>query len=439
MLRFFKKTKRYKNSEITILDRDPNIKIPSGYHSKLGKDYLKNLSTFDIIVRSPGIAYTLPQLYRARCNGSSVASATKFFFWQIENNPGRKPKIIGITGTKGKGTTATILYKILKASGKKVLLAGNIGKPMLDILPQALKANYIVLEISSFQLQDLPQSPDVAVVLDIFPDHLDQHKSLREYYGSKTNIGRWQKKTDAIFYFSNNPNSKSIALKSPARKFPVMPQEDNLNKNKDMASAVAHYLKCPESIIEKTIKNFRGLEHRMELIKTRPYSNVLKKIKIRFINDSAATNPEATAAAIKTLMQATNDSRLTASQIILIAGGKAKNLDYQPLTQIIKLTPQVKAVILFGENKRKINKQLTANSLKLKTALVKDLKSAVGLAYKSAKKLINSSRPKRARLAQEAATHQCIILFSPASASYDMFKNYQERGLIFKKLVHSMR
>ena len=415
LLKFLKKSPEFHNAKIEILDK------------KFGKNYLKNLKRFDIIFRSPGIPYTLPQLYQARCDGVKVSSATKLFFEIIKKDSRFKPqasrKIIGITGTKGKGTTSTLIYKILKSSGFKTVLAGNIGKPMLDTLAEAKKADFVVLELSSFQLQDLPYSPDIAVVLDIFPDHLDQHKSLREYYGSKANIGRFQKKSDEIFYFADNKITSQIASKSPAHKFPIQAPEDNLAKNSFMAASVSRHLGAPEKIIQKTIKNFRGLEHRLELIYTmKIHSNVLKNLRISFYNDSAATNPEATAMAIKTLSHVTSPMSL-----VLIAGGKDKGLDYRPLAKTIKKSGLVKSVILFGENKNKINKELLTNNMKLETKMVENLKTAVKLAYQTAQSIItNYQLP-------------VTILFSPASASFDMFKNYQDRGDQFKKIARDIK
>ena len=414
LFKFLKKSPEFRTAEIEILDQ------------KLDKNYLKNLSRFEIIFRSPGIPYTSPQLYRARCDGTKISSATILFFKEINDyklkTGNYKPALIGVTGTKGKGTTSTLIYKILKNAGFKTVLAGNIGKPMLDILPQAKKADFVVLELSSFQLQDLPYSPQIAVVLDVFPDHLDQHKSLREYYGSKANVGRFQKKSDAVFYFADNKLSTRIAAKSPAKKFGVRPPEDNLSKNSFMAAAVSRYLGAPEKTIQKTIKNFPGLEHRLELIRTMKHSNILQSVRISFYNDSAATNPEATAMAIKTLSHVTSPMSL-----VLIAGGKNKGLDYRPLTQAIKKSDLVKMVILFGENKEKMRKVLVTNDMRQVTKTVKDLKTAVKLAYKTAQSIItNYQLP-------------VTILFSPASASFDMFKNYQDRGDQFKKAVRALK
>ncbi|MEK7554705.1 MAG: UDP-N-acetylmuramoyl-L-alanine--D-glutamate ligase [Patescibacteria group bacterium] len=415
LLRFIKKNPDYRGREIWILDKDTSVKNRlearqlKNVHWQVGSGYLKNLSRFDLILRSPGIPYTLPQLYRARCDGTKVSSATNLFFHEIRKLPGnQRPAIIGVTGTKGKGTTSTLIYQMLRSANRRTILAGNIGKPMLEILPEAKRTDFVVLELSSFQLQDFPYAPDIAVVLDIFPDHLDQHKTLREYYGSKANIGRFQKKSDAIFFFSNNPLSKKIAAKSPARKFPVKPKTESLRKNYEMATSVAKFLNIPESTLEKIVKSFRGLEHRMEKVRT--------KGNITFWNDSAATNPEATAAAIRTIK----------SPLVLIAGGKDKNLNYRPLADAILESLHVKSVILIGENRKKIEKELKADNKKLSIVLASDLEEAVNVARRTAESLVISNKSSVA------------VLFSPGAASFDMFKSYADRGEQFKKIVRKL-
>ncbi len=312
LLKFLRQSPQFKKTDISILDK------------KLDKNYLKNLARFGIVFRSPGVPYNLPEIQKSIKKGVEFSSATKLFFQEAQKITGIK--IIGITGTKGKGTASTLLYKILKACGKDVFLAGNIGKPAIEILPKLKENSIIILELSSFQLQDLNQSPDIAVILDTFPDHLDAHKNFREYINAKANIAKWQKKNNKIFYFSDNKYSKLIAQKSPAKKIPIntgysnvfvdlhriikIPGEHNI-KNAVMAASIALSLGCPKEKIILTIKKFRGNEHRLELIRTIPVRNA----SIKFYNDSASTNPQTAAAAIKSFKE----------QIILIAGCKDKN------------------------------------------------------------------------------------------------------------------
>ena len=199
IFQFLKKSPSYKGSKITILDVARN------------KKYLNGLEKYDIIFRSPGVPYLLSEIQAAIKHGCHVTSATKLFFSLC---PG---KIIGITGTKGKGTTSTMLYEILRGAGKKVVLAGNIGTPMLDVLPRITKSTLVILELSSFQLQDLEVSPSIAAIVEMFPDHLDVHKNMQEYVEAKTNISRYQSQSDAIFYFATDSMAKKMAFASKGK------------------------------------------------------------------------------------------------------------------------------------------------------------------------------------------------------------------------------
>ncbi|TSC89162.1 MAG: UDP-N-acetylmuramoylalanine--D-glutamate ligase [Parcubacteria group bacterium Gr01-1014_3] len=386
------KKNKYKKATIEVLDQ------------KHGQDYLKDLDTFDLVFRSPGVPYNRPEIQRAIKNGVKFSSVTKLFF---ELCPA---KVIGITGTKGKGTTATLLYKILKASGADVHLAGNIGKPAIDILPKLRNSSTVILELSSFQLQDLGQSPPISIVTETFEDHMDAHKSVKEYLDAKTNIARHQKKDDVIFYFADSDWAKKIALKSPAKKIAVYGGSFGLKKNFVMAATVAAYLGVDRKFIVRTLKNFPGIKHRMEL--------VAENCGVRFYNDSASTNPRTTAAAI---LEFTNTLNAKPYPLVLIAGGKDKNLDYAPLATTLANTSHVKTVILLGENKNKVFEKLKIENLKLKIELADDLEIAVKNAYQSAK------------------IYGGAVLFSPGAASFDMFKDYQDRGEQFKEIVKKLK
>lgn len=444
ILKFLARQPRYHVTEIWILDKNTKLNTPRNSHFKishrLGKNYLKNLDKFDIVFRSPGVPYNLPQIQKALKRGVKFSSASKLFF---ENSPTKN--IIGVTGTKGKGTTCTLLYEILKnclpaeavakAGGADVMLAGNIGKSPLEILPKLKSDTWVVLELSSFQLQDLEQSLKIAAVLDIFPDHLDSHKNFKEYIEAKTNIGRFQTKQDKIFYFADNKNSAWIANQSPAQKIPVEPGAVNLpplkipgahnRKNAAMAKTVALSLDCPEHAVDRIIADYKGMEHRLEFVRRiKPHSNVLENVRINFYNDSASTNPQTAAAAV---LAFSNTLNAKPYPLVLIAGGKDKNLDYKPLSQAIKKSGNVQAVILFGENKRKIKKALVNSKRELGIYVTDNLKSAINTAFKQAKSLITSYCP------------LVIVIFSPGSASFDMFKDYQDRGEKFKKIVKSLK
>ena len=224
-LKFIKKNSRrggeYFGAEIWVLDKNKNLKVPAGVHASLGPNYLSRLSDFDLVLRTPGAPFNLPQIQKARKGGVVVTSATKIFFKKCP------AKIVGVTGTKGKGTTCTLLYSILRAAGREVFLCGNIGTAALELLPkieQSVKLGrdpIVIFELSSFQLQDLTQAPAIAVALETFPDHQDTHTNLKEYYSAKANIARWQKRTDTMFFFANNRLSGWIGKKSPGKKIAV--------------------------------------------------------------------------------------------------------------------------------------------------------------------------------------------------------------------------
>ncbi len=419
-------TTRIHADKVWVLDKNENIKIPKGIKAQLGKNFLKNLKRFDVIFRSPGMPWNLPELRAARKNGACFSSATKLFF---ETAGKIGATIIGVTGTKGKGTTATLIYKILRTAGVDAYLAGNIGKSPLTILPKLARRSVVVLELSSFQLQDLKCSPDIAVVLDIFPDHQDAHLNLKEYYEAKTNIARHQKKTDKIFFFKNHTLSRWVAAKSRARKYPINESgfalfaSENLKirglhnfKNAVMAAEVARAFKIPERTILRVAKNFNGLEHRLEFVRSISYSHVLKNLRISFYNDSASTNPHTTAAAIMAFPNI---------PLVLIAGGQDKGLNYAPLARALNRSA-AKLVVLFGENKRKIAK-VVKNS-RIPVVFAPNLKTAVRIAYHFAKNAPDANGYPR-----------CAIIFSPGAASFDMFLNYADRGDKFKKIVKRLK
>lgn len=502
------------SAEIWVLDKNKNLKLPRGIKSQLGSHYLKQLGKFDVIFRSPGIPYNLPELRLARKKGVKFGSATKLFFKELRETTQNKrrvtqnffrvsrlrsvrvsprPIIIGITGTKGKGTTATLLYKILKAARRPVFLAGNIGKPALEILPQLSASSQrnsattvAVLELSSFQLQDLDVSPPVAVVLDVFPDHQDNHLNLKEYYNAKASIAKYQKKGDKIFFFINNDLSRWVAQKSRGRKIGVDEKRfqlfnpDDLRvrgyhnfKNAVMAATVARSLGVPQKVILKAVKNFRGLEHRLEFVRritlknNSQYSHAFADSHraIEFWNDSASTNPQTTAAAIQAFP---NQPK------ILIAGGQDKNLDYKPLAKALK-NSKTKLVVLFGENKKKIWKAIKSVGIPIKFAqnlheavkvaciyskfypatpreavaerleLVRSRLSPTEDAAKPSSRGVQDPRQSNLLRRGEVGDSRDIlnsiflnIVLSPGAASFDMFKDYADRGRQFKKMVKKL-
>ena len=400
LLKFLKKSPKFKDSIFSVLDR------------KQGDDYLKNLRKFDLVFRSPGVPYNLPELKRARQAGVKFSSATKIFF---ENYKG---KVIGITGTKGKGTVSTLIYQILRASGKRVFLAGNIGRSVLEFVTPNKKYDFAILELSSFQLQDLERSPSLAVMLDIFPDHLDTHQNLKEYYDSKTNLVAYQRKGDKVFYFLDNALSRKSASRGAGKKigvdykkFKLFSLEDlkirgvHNYRNAVMAAIVTRHLKVPERFILSSIRKFKGLEHRLELIR--------KIGKVLFYNDSISTNPQTVVAAIGSFPKVMK---------ILIVGGRDRNLNYnyKPLGAVLrKLKIEMRLVVLCGENKKRVQEMIKGSGVKVK--LSENLRQAVKIAYETAK------------------DKEGVMIFSPGAKSFDSFKDYAHRGRKFKTIVKSLK
>ena len=443
--RYLKSSLRRRTSKWEIEIRDVK---------KQGKDYLKGLESFDMIVRSPGIPYLLPEIQKAKKAGVEITSTTKLFF---KNANG---VLVGITGTKGKGTTATLLYKILKASNlglgnlskRDVHLIGNMGIPMLDELPKLNKNSISILELSSFQLQDLDTSPHIAAVLDISPDHLNYHKNFKEYLEAKSKLvssplPRHQifRDTDIfllknssysrrsrsqglekfmpssmdkrsswpqVFYFPDNKFSKQIAKKCRGTKIGVFPDKNLLRgdlkiagyhnlKNASMAAAIGRAFGAKDGIINRTIRNFKGLPHRLEFV---------REINgVKYYNDSASTNPAATVAALNAFP----------GPKILIAGGAGKNLDYKPIGRALK-NSNTKLVVLNGENKKEIGKAIGgAVGMASPIIYINDLKSAVKIACGKAKK-------------------GDVVILSPASTGFDQFSGYGERGVFFKTLIRKI-
>jgi len=388
--RYFKN----KKAKIKILDQ------------KFDKDYLKNLGEYDLVVRSPGVYPYKPEL-----KNINVTTPIQIFF---DNCPAR---IIGVTGTKGKGTTSTLIYEILKNAGKDIYLAGNIGKPYLELLPIISPTSYIVLELSSFQLIDLTKSPHIAVVLNITLDHMDWHKSREEYVSSKKNIVRYQTVSDLAIINSEYEVPKSFSdltrakvilfskskLEKKYKENLLLRGEHNL-ENIAAAVSVSKVLGIKEDIILKSVREFKGLEHRLELVK--------EVGGVTFYNDSFATGPQPTIAAIRSF----------AEPITLILGGSDKGLSYDELGKEIAANKQVNKVIIIGQVGPLIIRSLNGAGFR---------GSIINLRLKPMVKIVENAFRNTPRGG--------VVLLSPAAASFDMFKNYKDRGSQFKEAVQNLK
>lgn len=374
-------------AKITILDESKG-------------DRFDKLDRFDLLVRSPGV-----YRYRKELEGLNVTSKTKLFFDLFP-----REKIIGVTGTKGKGTTSTLIYEILKEAGKKVVLGGNIGAGIFDYIDKEKDIDFVILELSSFQLIDLEKSPHIAVVLMVTSEHLNWHKSVDEYVEAKANIVSHQTKNDFAIVNKDYPNSVKIGKAAKGGLIWVSGKDIDLKTklrgehNKENIAAAVAVAKIVGAPYKNVVKNFKGLEYRLE--------EVAKKNNILFINDSFSTTPETAIAAIKSFTE----------PIILIVGGSSKNSDFSNLGKAIVNAKNIKKVILIGGEAERIKKALIDSGLRRNDMLIENAKNMVEIV----------------EMAYNNAVSGDVVLLSPACASFDMFKSYKDRGQQFKDAVNKL-
>ena len=420
----------FDNKEIDNIDKKIVDKIVDyGMSFSFGKGYLEKLQGFDIIFRSPSCLPNLPELEKEIERGAIVTTEVEMV---LELAP---CKTIAVTGSDGKTTTTTLISEILKKAKYNVWLGGNIGIPLFVKIREMLPEDIVVLELSSFQLMDMKISPNVAVVTNITPNHLDKHTDMDEYIMAKKNIFKYQSKDDLLVINFDNPITKSfkeegkgevvffssknkiedgyiidngvIKLCKDGLRYHVYDTKTMIIRgthNFENASAAIiatkDFVKIEDAI--EVFNTFNGVEHRLELVKE-------TKTRVKWYNDSVSSSPTRTIAGL---------NAFALRNLILIAGGYDKNLDYEPLAKPI--IDNCKTLILLGQTADKIEK-----------AVKKELKQS--------NKTIDIYRCKSLKetvvLADSLAVKGDIILFSPASASFDMFKNFAERGQIFKEYV----
>jgi UDP-N-acetylmuramoylalanine--D-glutamate ligase len=371
--------KNYSDLKVSILDQKNDSK------------YLDKLENFDIAVKTPGVRKELINI--------PYTTATNIFFSETEN------KIIGVTGSKGKSTTASLIYEILKAGGKKVRLLGNIGNPMLEVLLKPTgKDEIFVLELSSYQLDDIEYSPNIAVVTNLFPEHMNYHGSAEKYYQAKKNIINFQRSNDIFVYnpkdklsakWAKETKSKKISFtqKLPLSKSDIPLLGEHNLENIKAAVTVAGIFNISDKIISQAIKNFKPLPHRMEFV------GEFKEIK--FYDDAISTTPESTIAAIKSLKNIG----------VIFLGGEDRGYDFSELEKAIRKN-RIKNIVLFPDSGKRIFKSEKDLNI-LKTS---SMEKAVKFAFDNAKK-------------------GEIALLSCASPSYSLWKNFEEKGALFKKYV----
>lgn len=397
---------------------------------KNSRSAFARLGEFDIVVRSPSVLYLRPEIQKFKENGGIVTSQIKIFL-ELCPSP-----VIGVTGTKGKGTTSSLIYEMLLQNGQDAYLGGNIGTPPLNFLDKLSKDSIVVLELSSFQLQDIQKSPHIAVMLMTTSEHLDYHKDIAEYVDAKRNIFRFQNDNDFAIVNRDYPASNESDLESPGKVYYISREregkdgvffregimwmqtegkEKKIIDTKDIllpgkhnwenaAAAVmaAHLGGVGKDDIVNILKTFKGLEHRLELV-----GDING---VRFYDDSFSTTPETAIAAIEAFD----------APEILILGGSGKNSDFTELGRVISNAKNIKAVIGIGDEWHRMRAEFPISNFQFPIIEdAKDMRTIVLAASKIAKS-------------------GDVVLLSPACASFGMFKNYKDRGQQFKKEVKKL-
>jgi len=427
-------------SEVTVCDSNVDIEadLPKGVSASCGPEYLDGLADFEVIFRSPGVRYLEPQIQLAVENGVKVTSCIGFFIDQC------LAPVVGVTGTKGKGTTATLIFEMLKKAGKKAYLGGNIGEPPTDFLDEVKGSDIVVLELSSFQLQDLGVSPQYAVLLNTTTDHLDYHEDRGEYLRAKEALLAHQGAKDVAVlnadyeYFKYykplvKGELRTVSVEGKVKDGAyvegdaifyckggaceeVMPVSEvaligshNL-ENVLPAVTVARELGVKVADVAEVVREFKGLPHRLEFVK--------EVEGVRFYNDSFSTTTETSMAAVDSFDE----------PLILIAGGSDKGLDYGEWAVRILTKRNLETVILIGETADKMEAELLEAEGKL------------GEAEGSPTKILRRPDLGEAILTAFAESEAgSVVVMSPAAASFDLFENYKKRGEEFRAVVRALR
>lgn len=378
----------------------------------LGGHRFQDIDWADLVIRNPALKPDNPYRMYTKNIGKPVELDMGIFLQFVS-----KKQIIGVTGTKGKTTTATLIYQQLLASGKKVVLGGNLGKSVLDLLSQIDTETYVVLEVSSFQLEAFDQhktSPHWAVITNIYQDHLNYYASMPDYINAKKIIAKYQLADDFLFLNSRDKilNNQEFleGLKGQIKKFSVKDLPENFSpkltgehnrENFAASMTLSKLFNINQNLALQILQKFQGIKYRMELVK------VVNGVKV--YNDSASTNPDSTIQALKTF-----------PGCILICGGVNKNLDYTKLAEVI--SRYTKAVyFLEGDATDQIRNKLKADN--------QNLTSRHGPFNDMTKLMLELAKQSRSG---------DIILFSPAAASFNLFQNEFDRGEKFNQAVEKI-
>lgn len=430
-----------KNAKVTVFDNRNIEQIDSNIIGKMekyhfecffGENNLKHLKGFNIIFRSPSCMPFIKEIEEEVKRGAILTSEIEMV---LKLTPA---KTIGVTGTEGKTTTTSLIYEILNKAGKNCFLGGNIGKPIFTQIKDMRPEDIVILEMSSFQLMNIDISPNVALVTNLYPDHLNVHRSYEEYQEAKKNIFKYQDENgvvvlnndnDITLSFAKEANGKVIFFSSKAKLQDgyIYDNTDGnikyckdgirrhlVNKNEIKLRGIHNYenicaaLAVTSNLVDietaiNTIKEFNGVEHRLEFVK--------EIDGVKYYNDSIGTSPASTIAGLNAFDE----------NIILLAGGSDKGLDYKEVGKAI--AKKVGTLILCGPTSPKIE-EATKNALM-------DINKTIQIYH-------TNTLEESVKLAKEKSKLGDIVLLSPASASFDAFKNFAERGEKFKEFVKNL-
>ncbi|NLM35144.1 MAG: UDP-N-acetylmuramoyl-L-alanine--D-glutamate ligase [Clostridiales bacterium] len=400
--------------------------LEKGVELSLGENYLDSLKGFDVVFKTPSMRIDSPALQKAKAEGAYITSEMEEFMRYCP------AKIYAVTGSDGKTTTTSIIYNLLKEQGFKTWVGGNIGTPLFSKIEEITPQDRVVLELSSFQLMTINVSPEVAVITNITPNHLDMHKDMEEYIDAKKNIFRYQGKEEILILNRENDitNSFQTEARGKVRLFSSKTEISNGGYYKDktlfidghevcrqeeitikgmhnvenyLAAFLAVKDEVSKDIMKKVAKEFKGVAHRNELIR--------EVQGVKYYNDSIGSSPTRTLATISVFDK----------PVILIAGGYDKHIPFEPLAE--KGWDKVKSLVLLGDTKEKIRevflKVIKERNINIPIFMTGSLEEAV-------------------KKCQEIAEEGDYVVLSPACASFDMFANFEVRGNKFREIVNSL-
>jgi UDP-N-acetylmuramoylalanine--D-glutamate ligase len=441
------------DSNVNLLESKKYLLEDINVEVSLGNDYFKDVDYYDLILKTPGISL---KDYDISSFENKITSQLELLLEFVSCFT------IGITGTKGKSTTSTVIYSVLKAHGKETMLLGNIGEPIFNDIDKITENTIVVIELSSHALEYVKKSPNIAILLDIYEEHLDHYKSMNHYIAAKFNCAKFQRENDIFIYNAQNEYMKNYKFDYKENDYAILgnieneAELENLNSknyvfikdnniycnDKKICSsdikmnlkgdhnlnnilfviAISEILKLNLDITLKAIKEFEGLEHRLEFV-----ANI---DGVKFYNDSIATIPEATINAVKALKEVNT----------IIVGGKDRGVDLSELCEFL-VNSDIENIICLPKTGEYIYSKIESEMKKLDLAikanhdLKKSNKESDENKLSNKKIYLVETMIEAVKKAKEVTKKEKICLLSPAAASYGYFKNFEERGKIFKECV----